>query len=74
MAQDQANLNVYKIYLHVGDPFQLKHPLLINGREKVRIEQLKNSKAFKLSRTDPVQKTRFKFLFSHFYVVPQNVL
>ena len=33
------------IYLYVKDPFESKYQLLINGREKVGIENLKNPKA-----------------------------
>ena len=35
-----------KIYLYVKDPFKSKYQLLINGREKVEIKELKNPKAF----------------------------
>ena len=35
-----------KIYLYFNDPFESKYQLLINGREKVGIENLKNLKAF----------------------------
>ena len=35
-----------KIYLYVKVPFESKYHLLINGREKVGIENLKNPKAF----------------------------
>ena len=35
-----------KIYLYVRDPFESKYQLLINGREEVRTETLKNLKAF----------------------------
>ena len=35
-----------KIYLYVKDPFELKYQLVMNGREKVEIEILKNPKAF----------------------------
>ena len=35
-----------KNYLYVKDPFKSKYQLLINGREKVGIENLKNPKAF----------------------------
>ena len=38
--------NIEKICLYVRDPFESKYQLLINGRENVRIENLKNSKAF----------------------------
>ena len=32
--------------MHVKDPFKSKYQLLINGREKVKITELKNPKAF----------------------------
>ena len=35
-----------KIYLYVKDPFESKYQLLINRREKVGIENLKNPKEF----------------------------
>ena len=38
--------DIDKICLYVKNPFQSKYQLLINGREKVRIETLKNTKAF----------------------------
>ena len=38
--------DIDKIYLYVKDQFQSKYQLLINGREKVGIETLKNPKAF----------------------------
>ena len=38
--------DIDKIYLYVKDPFQSKYQLIINGREKVGIKALKNSKAF----------------------------
>ena len=38
--------NFDKIYLFVKDPFESKFQLLINRREKVGIEKLKNLKAF----------------------------
>ena len=42
-----VELNVeYKSYLYVKDPFESKYQLLINRKEKVEIENLKNSKAF----------------------------
>ena len=37
---------VDKIYLYVKDPFESKLQMLINGREKARIEDLKYPKAF----------------------------
>ena len=39
-------LDIDKIYSFVKDPFGSKYQLLINGREKVGIKKLKNSKAF----------------------------
>ena len=39
-------LDIGKIYLFVKDPFESKYQLLINGREKVAIRKLKNSKVF----------------------------
>ena len=38
--------DVDKIYLYVKHPFKSKYQLLINGREKVVIENLKNPKTF----------------------------
>ena len=38
--------NIYKIYLHVRDPFESKYQLLINRREEVGIKELNNPKAF----------------------------
>ena len=35
-----------KIYLYIKDPLESKYQLLINGREKVGNENLKNPKAF----------------------------
>ena len=57
MAQDQEKLillnllnhrrpDIDNIYLYLKDPFESKHQLLINGREKVGIKKLKISKAF----------------------------
>ena len=37
--------DVYKIYLYVKDPFKTQYQLLINGREKVGAENLKNLKS-----------------------------
>ena len=37
--------DIDKIYLYVKDPFESKYQLLINGRKKVGIENLKNPKA-----------------------------
>ena len=34
-----------KIYLYVKEPFESRYQLLINGREKVGIENLKKSKS-----------------------------
>ena len=38
--------DIDKIYLYIKDPLDSKYQLLINGREKVGIENLKNPKAF----------------------------
>ena len=38
--------DIDKIYLHVKHPFESKYQLLINGRENVGIEVLRNPKAF----------------------------
>ena len=38
--------DIDKIYLYIKDPFESKYQLLINGREKVGNENLKNPKAF----------------------------
>ena len=38
--------DVNKICIYVKDPFESKYELLINGRQKVRIEIMKNPKAF----------------------------
>ena len=46
MFQGQGNLDIDKIYLYVKDPFEWKYQLLINGRENIEIENLKNWNAF----------------------------
>ena len=38
--------NIDQIYLYIKDPSESKYQLLINGREKVGIKELKNPKAF----------------------------
>ena len=38
--------DIDKKFLYVKDPFESKYQLLINGREKVRIKNLKYPKAF----------------------------
>ena len=38
--------DIDKIYLYLSDPFKSKYQLLINGKEKVEIENLKNPKDF----------------------------
>ena len=35
-----------KLYLYVKDPFKSEYQLLINGRQKVGIENSKNTKTF----------------------------
>ena len=39
-------LGIDKIYLYIKDPYESKYQLLVNGREKVETENLKNLKAF----------------------------
>ena len=39
-------LDIDKIYLYVKDPFESKYQLLINGREEVGTETVKNPKTF----------------------------
>ena len=56
MVQDQEScvmniikhqqLDIDKIYLYAKDPLESKYQLLINGREKVEIWNLKNPSAF----------------------------
>ena len=38
--------DIDKTYLYAKDPFESKYQLPINGRGKVEIKELKNSKAF----------------------------
>ena len=38
--------DIDKIYLYIKNPFQSKYQFLINGREKLGTENLKNPKAF----------------------------
>ena len=38
--------DIEKIYLYVKNPFESKYQLLINGREKVRNQIIKNAKSF----------------------------
>ena len=38
--------DIDKIYLYVKDLFESKYQLLVNGREKVGIENLRNPQAF----------------------------
>ena len=55
MVQDQEKLlnltkhqipDIDKFYLYFRDPFESKYQLIIDGREKVGIENLKNPKEF----------------------------
>ena len=64
-----------KVYLYVKDPFESNYQLLINGREKVGIQILKNLKAFidysqtidniyeKLEDFNPVKKRSVLIVF-----------
>ena len=38
--------DINKIYLYIKDPFESKYQLLVNGKEKVGIANLKNPNAF----------------------------
>ena len=38
--------DIDRIYLYIKDPFESKYQLLINGKERVGIEILKNPKTF----------------------------
>ena len=38
--------DIHKIYLYVKDPFKSKYQLFIDGKEKVEIKNLENTKAF----------------------------
>ena len=42
----QNRADVDKICLYVKDPFKLKYQLLMNGKEKIGTENVKNRKAF----------------------------
>ena len=67
--------DIDKIYLYVKDPFKSKYQLLINGKEKVGIENLKNPKAFidylqtigyvydNLEDSNPAKKRRVLIVF-----------
>ena len=68
--------DIDKIYLYVKDPFEWKYQLLINEREKVRTEILKNPKSFidywqtiddvyeNLEDYNPTKKTRVLIVFN----------
>ena len=47
--------DIDKIFLYVKYPFESKYQLLINGKEKVRIENLKNPKAVLKWKTDLIK-------------------
>ena len=67
--------DIDKIYLYIKDPFRSKYQLLIKGREKVGIRNLKNATAFiNFSQTiddvyghlepyNPAKKTRVLVIF-----------
>ena len=38
--------DIDKIYLYVKDPFKSKYQLFVDGKEKVEIKNLENTKAF----------------------------
>ena len=65
--------DIDEMYLYVKNPFESKYQLFINGREKVRIKNLKNPKAFiafsqtfdkvyeNLEDYNPIKKKKEKF-------------
>ena len=67
--------HIDKIYLYVKDPLESNYQLLIDGRKKVGIENLKNPKAFidyswaigyvyeNLKDYSPTRKRRFLIVF-----------
>ena len=67
--------DIDKNYLYVKDPFELKYQLLINGRKKVGIENLKNPKAVidypqiiddvyeNLAENNPIKKRKVLIVF-----------
>ena len=69
-------LDINKMYLYVNDQLESKYRLLINGREKVEIENLKSSKAFidysqtiddvyeNLEDYNPIKKMRLLIIFN----------
>ena len=61
------------IYLYVKGPFGWKYQLLINGREKVNIVNLKNSKAFiDYSQTIDVYENLEDYMESNKYLSPKG--
>ena len=61
------------IYLYVKGPFGWKYQLLINGREKVNIVNLKNSKAFiDYSQTIDVYENLEDYVESNKYLSPKG--
>ena len=72
--------DIAKIYLYANDPLDSKYQLLINGREKVVTETLKNQKAFidysktiedvyeNLKDYNPIKKTRVLIVFDDIIV------
>ena len=43
--------DIDKIYLYIRDPFDSKYQLLVNGKEKIEIEMLKNQAFTDYSQT-----------------------
>ena len=72
--------DIAKIYLYANDPLDSKYQLLINGREKVVTQTLKNQKAFidysktiedvyeSLKDYNPIKKTRVLIVFDDIVV------
>ena len=69
--------DIDKIYLYIKDLFESKYQFLINGREKVGIENVKNPKAFfdysqtiddvyeNLEEYNPTKKRRVLIVFDN---------
>ena len=69
--------DIDKIYLYIKDLFESKYQFLINGREKVEIENVKNPKAFfdysqtiddvyeNLEEYNPTKKRRVLIVFDN---------
>ena len=77
--------DIDKIYWNVKNPFESKYQLLINGREKVGIKTIKNSKAFidysqtiddayeNLEDYNPTKKRRVLIVFDYMIAGMESV-